>query len=71
MPVSSQPAATGDATRILAPFRGIGPPAGRPPAPRRSPTMAGRFNRKPLTDAERDARRQADRDRIEQAARAL
>ena len=33
--------------------------------------MARRFNRKPLTDAERDARRQADRDRIEQAARAL
>jgi hypothetical protein len=33
--------------------------------------MARRFNRKPLTDEERDARRQADRDRIEQAARAL
>jgi len=33
--------------------------------------MARRFNRIPLTDAERDARRQADRDRIEQAARAL
>jgi hypothetical protein len=33
--------------------------------------MARRFNRKPLTDAERNARRQADRDRIEQAARAL
>jgi hypothetical protein len=33
--------------------------------------MARRFNRKPLTDAERDARRHADRDRIEQAARAL
>ena len=28
-------------------------------------------NRRPLTDAERDARRQADRERIEQAARAL
>jgi len=33
--------------------------------------MARRFNRKPLTDAERDARRNADRERIEQAARAL
>jgi hypothetical protein len=33
--------------------------------------MARRFNRKPLTDAERDARRKADRDRLEQAARAL
>ena len=30
-----------------------------------------RFNRKPLTDEERDARRKADRDRIEEAARAL
>jgi len=33
--------------------------------------MARRPNRKPLTDEERDARRKADRDRIEQAARAL
>lgn len=33
--------------------------------------MARRFNRKPLSDTERDARRQADRKRIEQAARAL
>ncbi len=33
--------------------------------------MARRFNRKPLTNEERDARRQADRERIEQAARAL
>jgi hypothetical protein len=33
--------------------------------------MARRFNRKPLGDEERDARRKADRDRIEQAARAL
>ena len=33
--------------------------------------MARHFNRKPLTDAERDARRQADRERIEQAAREL
>ena len=33
--------------------------------------MSRRFNRRPLTDAERDARRQADRERIEQAARAL
>ena len=32
--------------------------------------MSGHFNR-PTTEAERDARRQADRDRIEQAARAL
>src|SRR3954452_5574292 len=34
-------------------------------------TMARRCNRKPLTDEESDARRQADRERIEQAARAL
>src|SRR3954452_19710036 len=33
--------------------------------------MARRFNRQPLTDEERDARRKADRDRMEQAARAL
>jgi len=33
--------------------------------------MARRINRKPLTDEERDARRKADRERIEQAARAL
>jgi integrase len=33
--------------------------------------MSRRFNRHPLTEAERDARRQADRDRIEQAARDL
>jgi hypothetical protein len=33
--------------------------------------MARRFNRTPLTDEERDARHKADRDRIEQAARAL
>jgi hypothetical protein len=33
--------------------------------------MARRCNRKPLTDTERDARRKADRERIEQAARAL
>ncbi|HEX5922396.1 MAG TPA: ArdC-like ssDNA-binding domain-containing protein [Baekduia sp.] len=33
--------------------------------------MARSFNRKPLTDDERDARRQADRDRMEHAARAL
>jgi N-terminal domain of anti-restriction factor ArdC len=33
--------------------------------------MARHFNRTPLTEAERDARRQADRDRIEHAARAL
>jgi hypothetical protein len=33
--------------------------------------MARRCNRKPLTDEERDARRRADRDRMEQAARAL
>jgi hypothetical protein len=33
--------------------------------------MARRFNRKPLTDEERDARRKADRERIEQAAREL
>ena len=33
--------------------------------------MARRINRKPVTDEERDARRKADRERIEQAARAL
>src|SRR5688500_14174799 len=33
--------------------------------------MSRRFNRRPLTDAECAARRQADRDRIEHAARAL
>jgi N-terminal domain of anti-restriction factor ArdC len=33
--------------------------------------MARRFNRKPLTDQERDARRRADRERIERAARDL
>jgi hypothetical protein len=33
--------------------------------------MARRFNRRPLTEQERDARRQADPERIEQAARAL
>ena len=33
--------------------------------------MARRFNHKPLTDQERDARRQADRERIEHAARQL
>lgn len=32
--------------------------------------MSRRFNRRPLTEAERAARRQVDRDRIEQAARA-
>jgi hypothetical protein len=31
--------------------------------------MSRRFNRRPLTEAERATRRQADRDRIEQAAR--
>jgi antirestriction protein ArdC len=33
--------------------------------------MSRRFNPRSLTDAERDARRRADRERIEQAARAL
>src|SRR4051812_34253723 len=33
--------------------------------------MSRRFNRRPLTEAERAARRQADRDRLERAARAL
>ena len=33
--------------------------------------MARRFNRRPLTDEGRESRRQADRQRIEQAARAL
>jgi antirestriction protein ArdC len=33
--------------------------------------MARRYNRRALSDSERDARRKADRDRIEQAARGL
>jgi len=33
--------------------------------------MSRRFNRRPLTEAERAARCRSDRDRIEQAARAL
>ena len=33
--------------------------------------MARRSSRRTLTEAERDARRQADRDRLEQAAREL
>jgi N-terminal domain of anti-restriction factor ArdC len=33
--------------------------------------MSRRFNRRSISDAERDARRLADRERIEQAARAL
>ena len=33
--------------------------------------MSGRTARRPLTDAERDARRKADRDRLDEAARAL
>src|SRR3954452_9218348 len=33
--------------------------------------MSRRFNRRPVTEAERAARRQADRDRLERAARAL
>ena len=33
--------------------------------------MSRRFNRRAPTDAERAARRQADRDRLDQAARAL
>src|SRR5947199_8211844 len=41
------------------------------PQARREPTMARRFNRKPPTEEERDARRRADRERIEQAAREL
>ena len=41
-----------------------------PPTSRR-PTMSRRFNRRALTDAERAARRQADRERIQPAARAL
>src|SRR5215216_492439 len=49
---------------------GSGPPAGRAPS-RREPTMARSFNRKPPTDEEREARRRADRERIEQAAREL
>ena len=33
--------------------------------------MPRRFNRKPLTDEQRDERRRADRERIERAVRAL
>jgi hypothetical protein len=33
--------------------------------------MSRRFNHRPLGEAERDARRQADRERVEQSARAL
>lgn len=33
--------------------------------------MASRYDRTPLTDEARDARRKADRDRLEQAARTL
>ena len=33
--------------------------------------MSRRFNRRPLSEAEREARRRADRERIEHAARAL
>ena len=33
--------------------------------------MSRRFDRKPLSPEEREARRKADRDRLEQAARAL
>ena len=50
---------------------GIGPPAGPAPEPKGEPTTARRFNRKPLSDERRNTRRQADRDRIEQAGRAL
>src|SRR3954449_10661303 len=49
---------------------GSAPPAGRAPS-RGSPRMARRFNPKPPTEEERDARRKADRERIEQAAREL
>src|SRR3954451_21158478 len=41
------------------------------PRSSKEPAMARRCNRKPLTEQERDARRQADRERIGQAARAL
>jgi N-terminal domain of anti-restriction factor ArdC len=47
------------------------PANGAGPKSEGSPTMARRINRKPLTDEECDARRKADRERIEQAARAL
>ena len=50
---------------------GNGPaPGGAPSTPRR-PTMARRFTPRTLTEAARDARRHADRDRLEQAARDL
>ena len=47
------------------------PASGAGPSPERSPRWPAASTVKPLTDEERDARRQADRDRIEQAARAL
>src|SRR4051794_4439822 len=50
--------------------RGSARQRGGPPSPRRT-TMSRRLNRKPPSASEREARRQADRDRIEQAARAL
>src|SRR3954469_17670310 len=50
---------------------GTGPAGGAGPKPRKEPRMARHFNGKPLTAEERDARRKADRDRLEQAARAL
>jgi hypothetical protein len=39
--------------------------------PQRTAAMSRRITRRPLTDQERDARRRADRERVEQAARAL
>src|SRR4051794_27271472 len=48
----------------------IGPPAGWAAESRRT-TMSRRFNRRPPTEVERTARRHADRERLEQAARAL
>lgn len=50
--------------------RWIGPPAGRTTKPKEAHTSR-RFNLAPLSDDEREARRKADRDRLEQAARAL
>src|SRR3954454_15107411 len=50
---------------------GHGPAPGGAPKQSEDPTMARRRSRRTVTEAERDARRQADRDRLEQAAREL
>ena len=70
-PLTRRPATRG--WHALAGVRVAGGSARQRGAPQRrgAPTMPQHRNRRRLTDAERDARRQADRERIEQAARAL